>query len=237
MTKKVIKIENKLDFNRQVAIFDPIKQKSILHFIGVGCTGSSGVRIAGKLGFENIKVTDFDIVEEHNLPNQYYRFKDVGKPKVDALKEIMQEFAGIDIIAENCKIDDKYTFDMSMNHIYIFCVDSMKVRRMMYELLKDLPMGWIVDTRMDGEDYSIMTCDLSSKEEKEWYATTLKGKSANTSCGAKSVIYTVDHIGIDTVKILKAIDTDKPVPKLMLVDEKTYDHKIFWRETKEEDKK
>lgn len=224
--------KKELDFGRQVAIFDPIKQKSIIHIIGAGCTGSSTARIISKLGFNNIKVTDFDKVEEHNLPNQYYRFQDIDKFKVDALKEIVKEFSGIDIIAENGKVDKKYSFDMSMNHIYVFCVDSMKVRKMMFELLKDYPIGWIVDTRMDGEDYSIMTCDLSSNEEKEWYATTLEGKTANTSCGAKAVIYTVDHIAIDTAKIIKSIDTDKKVAKMILCDEKTDGHTIFWREEK-----
>jgi len=227
-----IYMTNKLNFNRQTQIFDPIKQKSFIHIIGAGCTGSSTARIISKLGFNNIKITDFDKVEEHNLPNQYYRFQDINKFKVDALSEIIKEFSGVNIISENNKIDEKYTFDMGMNNIFVFCVDSMEVRRTMFNLLKDYPLGWIVDTRMDGEDYSIMTCDLSSNEDKEWYATTLEGKSADTSCGAKAVIYTVDHIGIDAAKIIKSIDTDKKVPKCILVDEKNYAHKVFWRQEK-----
>lgn len=225
-------VEDKLDFGRQVAIFDPLKQKSFIHIIGAGCTGSSTARISTKLGFDSIKITDFDKVEKHNLPNQYYRFCDIGKFKVDALKEIIEDFSGVEIISENGKVDENYVFDMSMNHIYVFCVDSMEVRELMFNKLKDYPMGWIVDTRMDGEDYTILTCNLSSKEDKEWYEQTLKGKTANTSCGAKAVIYTVDRIGTDTAKILKLIDTDKKVPKLIIDDEKSFGYQVYFREEK-----
>lgn len=53
-----------------------------------GCgIGSSPAVCATRLGFENFILVDGDTVDAHNLNRQFYDFSDIGRPKVDALKE------------------------------------------------------------------------------------------------------------------------------------------------------
>ncbi len=53
-----------------------------------GCgIGSSPAICAARMGFENFVLIDGDIVDAHNLNRQFYDFADVGKSKVEALKD------------------------------------------------------------------------------------------------------------------------------------------------------
>jgi hypothetical protein len=53
-----------------------------------GCgIGSSPAVCAARMGFENFVLVDGDVVDGHNLNRQFYDFADIGRPKVQALKE------------------------------------------------------------------------------------------------------------------------------------------------------
>lgn len=53
-----------------------------------GCGIGSGLAIcATRLGFERFLLVDGDTVDAHNLNRQFFDFADVGKPKVQALRE------------------------------------------------------------------------------------------------------------------------------------------------------
>ncbi len=90
-------------YHRQLDILDPKLMSVPVVVIGAGATGSFAALSLAKMGVRNITVYDFDTVEEHNLPNQFYRQCDIGKPKVIALQEIIAQFEGIQITAKNEK--------------------------------------------------------------------------------------------------------------------------------------
>lgn len=53
-----------------------------------GCgIGSSVAVCAARMGFSNFVFVDGDKIEQHNLNRQFYDFQDIGKYKVDALRE------------------------------------------------------------------------------------------------------------------------------------------------------
>ena len=53
-----------------------------------GCgIGSSPAICAARMGFENFVLVDGDVVDAHNLNRQFYDFADIGRAKVDALKD------------------------------------------------------------------------------------------------------------------------------------------------------
>jgi molybdopterin/thiamine biosynthesis adenylyltransferase len=53
-----------------------------------GCgIGSSTAVCAARMGFERFMLVDGDVVDAHNLNRQFYDFADVGRPKVQALKD------------------------------------------------------------------------------------------------------------------------------------------------------
>ena len=81
-----------IDNMRSQGIVDPVKFLGDIHIVGVGATGSLVVDQLIRLGFggNQIHIYDFDIVEEHNINNQLYCLEDIGKPKVQALKDTIR---------------------------------------------------------------------------------------------------------------------------------------------------
>jgi hypothetical protein len=112
-----------LDVRRHMELFDPYTFEKKVTIIGAGATGSWLVMMLAKLGIQDITVYDFDIVEEHNVPNQLYGIFDIGKPKVTALYEHVKAQTGLEIKA----INERYESQRLSG--YVFCmVDTMSGR-------------------------------------------------------------------------------------------------------------
>ena len=209
------------NFTRQKRIFNPDEQSTEIIIIGVGSTGSFTALNLAKMGFNKIKVIDFDKVEEHNIPNQFFRMKDIGKFKVTALSEIIKEFTDLTIETENIKIGKDYDFDINFNSLIILCVDSINARKLIYEKVKDFPIK-LIDTRFGGEGYSIHSIDLSNDEHKKRFEKSLKGKIKETSCGEKSIIYTILNLASEVCNIVKKIDKEEESVNILRRELKTY---------------
>lgn len=210
-----------MEFNRQYMIYNPKEQNLDITIIGAGSTGSFIALNLAKMGIEQIKVIDFDVVEKHNLPNQFYRLKDVGKKKVDALKEIIKDFTDVSIKVEDVKIDKDYDFDVNSNSIIICCVDSMEARKTIYDLLKGFPLRYI-DTRFGGEGYSIHNLDLFNEDESDNYKKSMDAPTKETTCGSKAIIYTILSLASEVCNIVKRIDKGEESPELLRRELKVY---------------
>lgn len=73
---------------------------------GAGGLGSNCANALVRTGFRNIKIVDFDIVDYSNLNRQFYFFDQVGRSKVDCIKENLikiNPYANIHAI--NAKLD------------------------------------------------------------------------------------------------------------------------------------
>jgi len=62
-------------------------KNSTVGIAGLGGLGSNAAISLARTGIGKLVLVDFDIVEESNLSRQYYFLDQVGKPKIDALKE------------------------------------------------------------------------------------------------------------------------------------------------------
>ena len=76
-----------MDLSRHISVFNPASVKNDIHIIGVGATGSFVAMQIARMGVPVLNIYDFDDVEIHNIPNQYYDTEDIGKLKIDALDE------------------------------------------------------------------------------------------------------------------------------------------------------
>lgn len=80
-----------MDFSRHFPIIGIEGQRKLseskVAVVGAGALGSWEVYFLHKLGVGEIIVIDRDFVDESDLPRTIYTKEDVGKPKVDALKE------------------------------------------------------------------------------------------------------------------------------------------------------
>ena len=210
-----------MDFQSQERIYDPTNQKINLIIIGAGSTGSFLSLTLAKMGLNNIKVIDFDKVEKKNIPNQFFRNKDIGKYKVDALSEIIKEFTGTEIQIENVKIEKDYNFDFDLNTIFIFCLDNMEGRSLIYEKIKDFPIK-LIDTRFGSEGFSVQVVDLGEDSDKEKYEKSLDLTPLNTPCGEKGVIYSILSLASEVCNIVKKIDSDEDFVKILKREMKQY---------------
>ena len=83
---------------------DTIVKKSVLI---VGC-GSGGSKVADDLirtGLGRVTLIDHDVVEAHNLSRTIYRIGDIGKPKVEALRDhLLSINPGLEVEIYPCKL-------------------------------------------------------------------------------------------------------------------------------------
>ncbi|MDU5808742.1 thiamine biosynthesis protein ThiF [Finegoldia magna] len=101
-------------FKRQIPDHTHIFRKSKILILGCGGLGTNLCFMLAKSGIGTIKIVDYDKVEYSNLNRQIYRPTDVGKYKVDAFKEICNEFLPFaNISVENIKIKENNIDEMT----------------------------------------------------------------------------------------------------------------------------
>ena len=135
---------NESRFDRQASLQNNDRRKELkVCVVGAGWIGSNAIYCLAKQGIEHIKVIDFDKVEIENTGSQFYREKDIGKYKVEALQEQILEQTGvkIDIVKSKYRASNIKGYD-----IIILALDSLEVRK---QVVEDCEYWQVVlDTRM-----------------------------------------------------------------------------------------
>ena len=175
-----------IDIGRHREIFPAEEFNSTIDIIGAGATGSKVAMSLAKLGISNIRVWDFDDVEEHNIANQLYGTSDIGKKKVEALYERILSDTGTKIQKETIKFTGGEEQD---NNIVFLLTDTMSSRKEIWKNgLKYKPhVQRVIETRMgsdNGRCYSVdpMDMDNISKWEQTLYDDDVAEES---SCGTR----------------------------------------------------
>lgn len=170
--------------------------------IGAGAIGGATALTLAKMGFKDITVIDFDKIELENINCQFYRFDDIGKHKVEALKEIVQAFTGVEITVRA----DYYEIGM-FNGIVISAVDSMAVRKLIWENHKEFSIGTklIIDPRMGAEDAMCYAMNPMSDKDIDSYEKTLYSDedAVQERCTAKATMYTALALSAHVAKVVK----------------------------------
>jgi hypothetical protein len=177
-----------MDFWRQNDIVMPDDfNKYTVTIIGAGGIGSPTTLALSKMGVEKIAIYDDDSVEKHNLPNQMYRIIDIGKSKVEATRDICNDFSGLPITIYNEKFASQ-----SVHGIVISGVDTMKSRADIWKRMKYNPVvNLYIDARMGAEICKIHTINPCDPIDIKWYEKTLfpDEKASEEKCTEKAVIY------------------------------------------------
>ena len=204
-----------MNFQRQVGIFDPKKFKDIeVSIIGTGAVGSFIALAVAKMGLSNIHLFDPDMVSEHNLPNQFYRIEDIGKHKVKALAEIIEDFSGV-----KPEIRSEHYSGAKLKGIVIVAVDSMDARKTIWLLLRRQPLiGLMIDVRMGGEVAWVLA--INPGLDREYYEGTLysSDEALHLACTEQSIIYTVLGTACASSAIVKSYLLNQPIPKELILD-------------------
>jgi len=169
-----------MDISRHKELFNPYYFNHPITIIGAGATGSWLTLSLAKLGLTDITVWDFDVVEEHNIPNQLYfaegngseLLTDVGWLKTDALQRLVRNATGIEINIHN----NRFTNQRLAGVVYLM-VDSMAERwRIWNECIKlKSAVKLLIEPRMGintGYIYNVnpMSTTHIKKYEESYYS-------------------------------------------------------------------
>jgi len=101
-------------------------QKSHVIIAGCGGIGSWTVLQLARMNPEALFLYDDDIVEQANMSGQLYGIEDVGKPKVEAMADMIHSYTTMRNVYA---IQNKFTQESEAGDIMICGFDNMKARR------------------------------------------------------------------------------------------------------------
>jgi len=192
----------KPNFWRQLDIFTADTFNIPVHIIGVGATGSYIAETCAKMGIQTIVVYDFDTVDDHNIPNQYFGLSDFNKPKVEALAVKLEEATGIKLTTFNRKVNRIG----GISGVVFLCVDSMDARKKLWDsCLKYNPeVELVVETRMGAEFGKIFCVNPNNPDHIEaWEATLFEDKESDepvcTNRAINTTVKTLSGIAVHSI--------------------------------------
>ena len=126
-----------MDLSKSYDFFQPEKDDAKIHIVGCGSVGSTIAENLARCGVKNMVLWDFDTVEAHNIVNQMFRQQDVGKSKVEALKDILCDINPE--ISDTVELKpDGWQGKLMSGYIFL-CVDNIELRRQIVEKHMDSP--------------------------------------------------------------------------------------------------
>lgn len=177
--------------------------------IGAGAIGSFVVLSLAKMGFNRIEVWDFDEVSDANMSCQWFRVKDIGLPKVQALQSLIRDFTELTIEIQ----EEKYEGQKPLEGIVISSVDSMRARKTIWQsVLKSPEVTYLIDPRMAAEYALSFVIDPKLERDRKAYESTLytDSNSVEERCTAKATMYTATMLAGYVAKHVKDIVTGTP---------------------------
>lgn len=176
-------------FTRQAGIFDP---KYFDHYsitiVGCGAIGSFVSITLAKMGFKNLILVDSDIIEDHNLPNQFFPINELGYTKVSSLRGMIRRLTDLKSIVPIVKRFDK-NFKLT-SEVVIAATDNMESRKEIYEIAKRDGVQLLIDARMGGETFVVFTVNLFNQKARKKYEKTFH-EDAEAPCTQRAIIYNV----------------------------------------------
>lgn len=115
-----------MDLSKSYEFFKPSDVGARVHIIGCGAVGSTVAELLVRSGVDNITLYDYDRVEAHNIANQMYRAADIGKLKVEALRDLLLE---INPDLHGIRIENQGYQGQRLSGYVFLCLDNIDKRR------------------------------------------------------------------------------------------------------------
>ena len=183
--------------------YEAIQQKSIT-LAGVGGIGSYVAYLLARMHPKSLFLYDDDVVEYANMSGQLYSKLDVGMTKVDAIAQMVSNYANYD---SAFAVSQRFTENSEPSDIMICGFDNMAARKLFFEKWLSL-----VKTRNDEDKKKCLFIDgrLAAEElqvfcitgDNEWAIKTYREKylfsdeqADATVCSYKQTTYMANLIG------------------------------------------
>lgn len=173
--------------SHQYQLFAPEAARKTVVF-GAGSVASHFVVSLAALGARDIEVWDADAVASHNVPMSAYRPKDVGRLKVEALRDIVQEKTGVELRIR----PEMYEGQEKLRNVSVVsCVDTFAARKTIWAQVRMNPtIHLLCDTRIAEyylEVLSVAPCDRTDIKRYEMLLRDDKEAKRQT-CGRHGTI-------------------------------------------------
>ena len=146
--------------------------------IGCGAIGSYTAFGLARLGVKELVLIDFDTVEGHNLPNQFFaeslNIKE-GIFKTSALEATIKLMVkDVSIKSFPLKFEQVFPDEWKDASAIIVAVDDMNVRKFIYnKVLECNNRQLLLDARIGGIYANIYTIDMVCRSHREYYESSL----------------------------------------------------------------
>ena len=195
-----------MDLSRHIEVFSPDAVKHPIHIIGVGATGSFVAMELARMGCPVLNIYDFDDVEIHNIPNQYYDTGDLGKLKAEALADKLKAINPNIVVNvyTNAVLpvhDDEHSGIDEMSGYVFLLVDSMKVRKELWMAAKEnknIVHCW--ESRLGSDQARVYSLDMTVKDFSKYEADFYEDDNAEMSACGTSI--TVLPIVLQTASLM-----------------------------------
>ena len=160
-----------MDLSKSYEFFQPEKVRERIHIIGCGSVGSTIAENLARCGIKKMTLWDFDKVESHNIVNQMFGQQDIGKTKVEALKDIL---VGINPDMELRLKPEGWNSEMLSGYIFL-AVDSIEIRRKIVEQHMDnTNIKAMFDTRTLLTGAQLYAANWSEYKSKKDFLNTMQ---------------------------------------------------------------
>lgn len=171
---------------RQRELIPPEKLAKIrATVVGIGAGGRQVSLQLAAIGLPRITLIDHDTVKPENLAAQGYYEADLGRLKVDAVKDVC---VAINSSIEVNTIGRKFRSMDFTGGVLFCCVDSISTRKSIFEAVSQRA-DLFVDGRMSSQYIRIFV--VYDDASRKHYATTLfpAAEAYQGACTAKTTIY------------------------------------------------
>ena len=191
-------------------------QNKTVTIIGAGGIGSWTALLLARTNLKEIKVYDFDQIEERNLSGQFFKKSDIGSYKIEALYFNIVEFTDKSINPIKKKFTKKeFEKELQRSDIIICAVDSIRTRKELYEFIitelrtkiKNLKTELYIDTGLSVEGYRInvlrLRHDYLLKDDLELYRNVIENlEDTPTLCSLKQTTHVAVRLASDITALL-----------------------------------
>lgn len=224
-----------MDLTKSQEFFSPQKVNGRCHIIGCGSVGSTVAENLVRLGIKDITLYDFDTVASHNIANQMFFAQDIGKPKTEALFDMLCKINPE--LKQTIRLCNEGWTDATRLNGYVFlCVDNIELRKKIVEknqFNQSIKAMFDFRTRLeDAQHYAadwskpkevvnlLKTMDFTQEEAEKNTPIT----ACNVEMGVASTVRIISCYGV--VNFMNFI-LGRGLKKTILTDVFTFDTECF----------
>ena len=183
--------------------YDEIRKKSVI-LAGLGGIGSHFCLQLARMNINRLVIYDNDIVETANMSGQLYGISDIGKTKVDAMGNAINNYTSMRNVFA---INERFTDSTDAGDIMICGFDNMEARKTFFwsweRHVSELPDSerkncLFIDGRLSVSELQVFCIRGNDEYNKVVYAREWlfdDREAENTVCSMKQTTYLASMIG------------------------------------------